>query len=53
LHDSRSDESDDDDNSMKNAEIDRDDDSMNNFSDVDRRYFFRTKSLIDESPLLN
>jgi hypothetical protein len=38
------DESDDDDDNMKNAEIDRDDDSMNDFSEIDRRDFFRKRS---------
>jgi predicted phage gp36 major capsid-like protein len=47
------DESDDDDDDMKNAEIDRDDDSMNDLSEVDRRDFFSRKSFIDESHLMN
>jgi hypothetical protein len=47
------DESDDDDDDMRNAEIDRDDDSMNDLSEIDRRDFFRTKSLSDEFHLLN
>jgi hypothetical protein len=47
------DESDENDNSMKNAEIDRDDDSMNDLNEIDRRDFFRTKNLIDEFYLLN
>jgi hypothetical protein len=47
------DENDDDDDSMRNAKIDRDDDSMNDLSEVDRRDFFRTKDFIDESHLLN
>jgi hypothetical protein len=38
---------------MKDAEIDRDDDSMNDLSEIERRDFFRTKGLIDESHLLN
>jgi hypothetical protein len=28
---------------MKNAEIDRDDDSMNDLSEIDRRDFFRRR----------
>jgi hypothetical protein len=51
--DVENDENDDDDDNMKKAKIDRNDDSMNDFSEVDRRDFFRTKSLIDESHLLN
>ncbi len=47
------DESDDDDENMKNAEIDRDDDSMNDLSEVDRRDFFSRKNFIDESHLMN
>jgi hypothetical protein len=47
------DESDDDDDSMKNAKIDRDDDSVNDLSEIDRRDFFRTKNFVDESHLLN
>jgi hypothetical protein len=47
------DESDDDDDSMKNAKIDRDDDSMNDLSEIDRRDFFSKKDFIDESHLLN
>jgi hypothetical protein len=43
----------DDDDSMKNAKIDRDDDSMNDLNEIDRLDFFRTKSLIDEFHLLN
>jgi hypothetical protein len=47
------DEGDDDDDSMKNAKIDRDDDSMNDLSEIDRRDFFKTNGFIDESHLLN
>ncbi len=47
------DEGDDDDDDMRNAEIDRDDDSVNDLSGVGRRGFFRTKDLIDEFHLLN
>jgi hypothetical protein len=46
-------EIDDDDDNMKNAKIDRNDDSMNDLNEIDRRDFFRTKNLIDESHLLN
>jgi predicted phage gp36 major capsid-like protein len=46
-------ESDDDDDDMRNAEIDRDDDSMNDLSEVDRRDFFSRKSFINESHLMN
>jgi hypothetical protein len=46
-------EGNDDDGSMRNARIDRDDDSMNDLSEIDRRDFFRTKNLIDEFHLLN
>jgi hypothetical protein len=35
------DENDESDDNMKNAEIDRNDDSMNNFNEIDRRGFFR------------
>jgi hypothetical protein len=38
---------------MKNARTDRDDDSMNNLNEIDRRDFFRTKGFIDEFHLLN
>jgi hypothetical protein len=38
------DESDDDDDSMRNARIDRDDDSMNDLSEIDRRDFFRKRN---------
>jgi hypothetical protein len=47
------DESDDDDDSMKNAKINRDDNSMNDLSEIDRRDFFRKKDFIDEFHLLN
>jgi hypothetical protein len=47
------DEDDDDDDNMKNARIDRDDDSMKDLSEIDRRDFFRTKNFIDEFHLLN
>jgi hypothetical protein len=46
-------ESDDDDDNIKNTEIDRDDDSMNDLSEIDRRDFFSRKDFIDESHLLN
>jgi hypothetical protein len=48
-----SDENDDDDDNMRNAKIDRDDDSMNDLNEIDRRDFFRAKNLIDEFHLLN
>jgi hypothetical protein len=38
---------------MKDVKIDRSDDSMNDLSEIDRRHFFKTKSFIDESHLLN
>jgi hypothetical protein len=38
---------------MKNAKIDRDDDSMNDLSEIDRRDFFSRKNFIDESHLMN
>jgi hypothetical protein len=47
------DESDDDDDNMKNARIDRNDDSMNDLNEIDRRDFFNKKDFIDESHLLN
>jgi hypothetical protein len=47
------DESDDDDDSMRNAKIDRDDDSVNDLSEIDRRGFFRKNGFIDDSYLLN
>jgi hypothetical protein len=47
------DEDDDDESSMKDARIDRDDDSMNDLSEIDRRDFFSKKDFIDESHLLN
>ncbi len=47
------DENDDDDDSMKNAKIDRDDDSMNDLNEIDRRDFFSKKDFIDEFHLLN
>jgi hypothetical protein len=37
------DESDENDDSMRDAEIDRDDDSMNDLSEIDRRGFFRKR----------
>ncbi len=43
----------DDEDSMKNAKIDRNDDSMNNLSGIDRRDFFSRKNFIDESHLMN
>jgi hypothetical protein len=36
-------EGDDDDDSIENAEIDRDDDSVNGLSEIDRRDFFRKR----------
>jgi hypothetical protein len=39
------DESDEDDDSMRNARIDRDDDSMNDLSEIDRRDFFRKRNV--------
>jgi hypothetical protein len=53
LNDSGNGENDDDDDSMRDAGIDRSDDSMNDLSGVERRGFFRTKDLIDGSYLLN
>jgi hypothetical protein len=47
------DDDDDDDDNMKNAKIDRDDDSMNDLSEIDRRDFFSRKDFIDESHLMN
>jgi hypothetical protein len=44
---------DDDDKCMKNARINRDDDSMNDFNKIDRRDFFNKKNFIVESHLLN
>ncbi len=43
----------DDDDSMSDAKIDRDDDSVNDLSEIDRRDFFSKKGFIDESHLLN
>jgi hypothetical protein len=47
------DESDDDDDNMKNAKIDRNDDFVNDLIEIDRRDFFNKKNFIDESHLLN
>jgi hypothetical protein len=47
------DESDDDDESMKNAKIDRDDDSVNNLNEIDRCDFFRKRNFSDEIHLKN
>jgi hypothetical protein len=44
---------DDDNECMKNARINRDDDSMNNLSEIDRRDFFSKKDFIDKSHLMN
>jgi hypothetical protein len=41
-------EDDDDDDHMRNAEIDRDDDSMNDRSETDRRDFFSKKDFSKE-----
>jgi hypothetical protein len=38
---------------MRNEEIDRDDDSMNNLNEIDRRDFFSKKGFIDEFHLMN
>jgi hypothetical protein len=43
----------DDDDNMKNARIDRDDDSMNDLNEIDRRDFFSRKGFIAESHLMN
>jgi hypothetical protein len=43
----------DDEDSMRNAKIDRNDDSMNDLSEIDRRDFFSRMSFIDESHLMN
>jgi hypothetical protein len=52
LNDSKSeeddDENDDDDDNMKNARIDRNDDSMNDLSEIDRRDFFKKRSFSEE-----
>jgi hypothetical protein len=37
------DESDDDDNNMKNAKVDRNDESMNDLNEIDRRDFFKKR----------
>jgi hypothetical protein len=42
------DENDENDDSMKNAETDRDDDSMNDLSEIDRRGFFRKRDFSEE-----
>jgi hypothetical protein len=47
------DDDDDDDECMRDTRTDRDDDSMNDLSEIDRRGFFRTKGFIDEFHLLN
>jgi hypothetical protein len=43
----------DDEDNMRNARIDRSDDSMNDLSEIDRRDFFSRKDFIDESHLMN
>ncbi len=43
----------DDEDSMRNAKIDRSDDSMNDLSEIDRRDFSSRKDFIDESHLMN
>jgi hypothetical protein len=48
LIDSIGDENDDDDDSMRNAKIDRDDDSMNDLSEIDRRDFSRKRDFSEE-----
>jgi hypothetical protein len=47
------DEGDDDDENMRNAKIDRDNDLMNDLSEVDRRDFSSKKDFIDEFYLMN
>jgi hypothetical protein len=47
------DDDDDESDNMKNARIDRNDDSMNDLSEIDRRDFFSRKDFIDESYLMN
>jgi hypothetical protein len=44
---------DDDDECMKNARTERDDDSINDLSEVDRRDFFSRRDFVDESHLMN
>jgi hypothetical protein len=44
---------DDDDECMKNAKTDRDDDSMNDLSEIDRRDFFIKNGFADGSHLMN
>jgi hypothetical protein len=48
LNNSESYEDDDDDNSMKDAEIDRENDSMNDLSRIDRRDFFSKRNFSEE-----
>ncbi len=43
----------DDENSMRDAKIDQNDDSMNDLNEIDRRDFFSRKGFIDESHLMN
>jgi hypothetical protein len=43
----------DDNECMKNAKIDRNDDLINDLNEIDRRDFFSAKNFIDESYLLN
>jgi hypothetical protein len=38
---------------MRDERIDRDEDSVNDLSEVDRRDFFSKKDFIDESHLMN
>jgi hypothetical protein len=47
------DENDDDDDNMRNEKIDRDNDSMNDLNEIDRRDFFSRKNFIDKSLLMN
>jgi hypothetical protein len=42
------DENDENDDSMKDAEIDRDDNSMNGFNEIDRRGFFKKRGFSEE-----
>jgi hypothetical protein len=43
----------DNDECMKNAKIDRDDNSMNDLNKIDRRDFFIRNDFLDESHLMN
>jgi hypothetical protein len=38
---------------MRNERIDRDEDSVNDLSEIDRRDFFSKEDFIDESHLMN